>query len=38
MKVSGQLQAPVAFPPGKEPLVLTVYETGWAPEPFWMRW
>jgi len=25
---SGQLQAPVALPPGKEPLVSTGYEAG----------
>jgi hypothetical protein len=33
MEVSGQLQAPAALPPGKEPL-----EAGWAPEPVWTQW
>jgi hypothetical protein len=31
--VSGQLHAPVALPPEKEPLVPIGYETGWIPEP-----
>jgi hypothetical protein len=30
MEVSGQLHAPAALPPGKEPLVPTVQEAGWA--------
>jgi hypothetical protein len=38
MEVSGQLQAPAALFPGKEPLVPIRYEAGWAPEPIWMRW
>jgi hypothetical protein len=38
MDVSGQLHAPAALPPGKEPLVPTELEAGWAPEPFWTRW
>jgi hypothetical protein len=38
MEVSGQLHAPVALLPGKEPLVPIGQEAGWAPEPFWMRW
>jgi hypothetical protein len=38
MEVSGQLHAPAALPPGKEPLVPIRYEAGWAPEPFWTRW
>jgi hypothetical protein len=38
MEVSGQLHAPAAFPPGKEPLVPSGEEAGWAPEPFWTRW
>jgi len=37
MEVSGQLHAPAALPPGKEPLVPIGYEAGWAPEPFWTR-
>jgi hypothetical protein len=37
MEVSGQLHAPAALPPGKEPLVPIGYEAGWAPEPVWMR-
>jgi len=35
MEVSGQLHAPTALPPGKEPLVPIGCETGWAPEPVW---
>jgi hypothetical protein len=35
MEVSGQLHAPVTLPPGKEPLVPTVQETGSAAEPVW---
>jgi hypothetical protein len=38
MEVSGQLHAPAALPPGKEPLVPIGQEAGWAPEPVWMRW
>jgi hypothetical protein len=38
MEVSGQLHAPAALSPGKEPLVPIVQEAGWAPEPFWMQW
>jgi hypothetical protein len=38
MEVSGQLHAPAALPPGKEPLVRTEQEAEWAPEPFWTRW
>jgi len=29
MEVSGQLHAPAALPPEKEPLVLIGYEAGW---------
>jgi hypothetical protein len=29
---------PVALPPGKEPLVPTGQEPGWAPEHVWMLW
>jgi hypothetical protein len=32
MEVSGQLQAPAAFPPGKSSPVATGYEIGRAPE------
>jgi hypothetical protein len=32
MEVSGQLHAPAALPPGKEPLVPIGWEAGWAPE------
>jgi hypothetical protein len=35
--LDGQLHAPVALPPGKEPLVLIGWETGWALEPVWTR-
>jgi len=38
MEVSGQLHAPAALPPGKEPSVPIGYEAGWTPEPFWTRW
>jgi hypothetical protein len=31
MELSGQLHAPVALLPGKDPPVLIVYEAGWAP-------
>jgi hypothetical protein len=27
-----------ALPPGKGPLVPTVQEAGWAPEPVWTKW
>jgi hypothetical protein len=37
-EVSGQLHAPAALPPGKEPLVPARQEAGWAPEPAWKRW
>jgi len=37
MEVSGQLHAPEASPPGKEPLVPFWYEAEWAPEPVWTR-
>jgi hypothetical protein len=36
--VSGQLHAPAALPPGKEPLVPIGEEAEWAPEPVWTRW
>ena len=32
--VGGQRHAPVALPPGKDP-VLIAYKTGWAPRPVW---
>jgi hypothetical protein len=35
MEVSGQIHAPAALPPGKEPLVTTGKEAGWAPDPVW---
>jgi hypothetical protein len=38
MEVSGQLQAPAALPPGKEPPVPFGEEAGWAPEPVWTQW
>jgi hypothetical protein len=38
MEVSGQLHAPVALPPRKEPLVPIEYEVGWSPEPVWTIW
>jgi hypothetical protein len=36
--VSGQLHAPAALPPGKEPPVPTAYEAGWVPEAVWTMW
>jgi hypothetical protein len=33
--VSGQLHAPAALPPGKEPPVPIGYEVGWTSEPVW---
>jgi hypothetical protein len=38
MEVSGQLHAPAALPPGKEPLIPTRWKAGWASEPLWTRW
>jgi hypothetical protein len=38
MEMSGQLHAPAALPPEKEPLILIGQEAVWAPEPFWTRW
>jgi hypothetical protein len=38
MEVSGQLHAPAALPPGKDPPVPNGQKAGWAPEPFWMLW
>jgi hypothetical protein len=36
--VTGQLHAPAALPPGKEPPVPILWEAGWAPEPVWTLW
>jgi hypothetical protein len=38
MELSGQLQAPVAFTPVKEPSKFTTYEVGWALVLVWTRW
>jgi hypothetical protein len=38
MEVKGQLHASAARPRRKEPLILTEYEAGWAPEPVWALW
>jgi len=38
VEVSGQLHAPAALSPVKEPLVPIGQEAGWAPKPFWSRW
>jgi hypothetical protein len=35
LEVSGQLHAPAALPPEKEPPILIGEEAGWAPEPVW---
>jgi hypothetical protein len=37
-EVSGQLHAPAALPPEKEPPVPIRYEVGWVPEPVWTMW
>jgi hypothetical protein len=36
--MSGQLHAPAALPPVKEPQIPIGQETGWDPEPVWMLW
>jgi hypothetical protein len=36
--VSGQIHAPAALPPGKEPPVPIGYEVGWTPEPVYTTW
>jgi hypothetical protein len=36
--VSGQLHAPVALSPGKEPPVPIGEEVGWTPAPVWKTW
>jgi hypothetical protein len=38
MEMSSQLHALSDLLPGKEPLVPTGYEAGWAPELVWTRW
>jgi hypothetical protein len=38
MEVSGQLQAPGALPPEKEPPVPIGYDARWAPVQIWTRW
>jgi hypothetical protein len=38
LEVSGQLHAPAALPPGKEPPVPFEYEVGWTAEPVWTIW
>jgi hypothetical protein len=38
MEVSGQFHVSAALLPGKEPLVPTGREAGWAPEPVWTLW
>jgi hypothetical protein len=35
MEVSRQLHSSAALPPGKEPLLSSGNEAGWAPEPVW---
>jgi hypothetical protein len=34
MRVGGQLHAPAAYTPGKDPVPI-VQEAGWAPGPVW---
>jgi hypothetical protein len=36
--MSGQLHAPAALPPGKEPPVPIEQEVGWTSEPVWTIW
>jgi hypothetical protein len=38
MKVSGQLQAPAALPPGEKLPVPIEQEAGWVPESVWTLW
>jgi hypothetical protein len=38
MELNGQLHAPAALLPGKEPPVPIGWETGRASEPVWTRW
>jgi hypothetical protein len=38
LKVSGQLNAPAALTPEKEPPVYIGQEAGWTPEPVWTTW
>jgi hypothetical protein len=38
LEVSGQLHAPAALSPGKEPPVPIGLEAGWAPDPGWTTW
>jgi hypothetical protein len=38
MEKSCQLHAPATLSPGKEPLVPTGEEAGWAPKPVWTQW
>jgi hypothetical protein len=38
MEVSGELYAPAALPPWKEPAVPIAKEVGWVPEPVWTTW
>jgi hypothetical protein len=38
MEMSGQLHAPAALSPRKDPLVPIGQEAGWDPESVWTRW
>jgi hypothetical protein len=38
MEVSDQLHALAPLPTGKEPVVNTGQDAGWAPELVWMLW
>jgi hypothetical protein len=38
LKMSNQLQIPVALPPEEERPINIVLEAGWAPEPVWATW
>jgi hypothetical protein len=38
LEVSGQLHAPTALPPGKEPSIFIRQEAACAPDPVWATW
>jgi L-lactate permease len=38
MEMGGQVHAPAALPPTKEPQVPTEWESGWQPNSFWTAW
>jgi hypothetical protein len=38
VEVNGQLHAPAALPPGKDPTISIASEAGWPPQPIWALW